>query len=125
MAVWPANLPVPVADGYSIEPQQTFIRSDMDQGPARQRRRFTTAPTMYSVSWIMDESELGIFESWYRDEADDGAGWFDVSLRNGAGMQSVAARFVSPWKASIVGLPYYRVSAQIEVRNRPVETRSF
>lgn len=125
MATWPTNLPVPIIDGYTIEPQQTFIRTDMDQGQARQRRRFTTAPTVYQVSWMMDENEFGIFESWYRDEADNGAAWFDVSLRNGKGMQTVEARFMQSWSSAFLGYPYYRLSAQLEVRNRPIDTRSF
>lgn len=124
MATWPTNLPLPLTSSYGIQPQQGFIRTDMDQGPARQRRRFTTTPTIYPVKFMMTESEFGIFESWFRDEADDGAAWFDIQLRGGTGLQTVEARFMQGWSASRVA-PNYEVQAQLEVRNRPIDTRSF
>ena len=40
MAYWPTQLPKPKLDGYSLAPQAAFARTDMDAGPARQRRRF-------------------------------------------------------------------------------------
>lgn len=124
MATWPTNLPDPLTSGYSIQPQQAFIRTDMDQGPARQRRRFTTTPTVYSVKWIMSEQQFGIFESWFRDEVDDGAAWFTINLRGGTGIQAVEARFMQPWTSTRVA-PMYEVDGQLEVRNRPIDTRSF
>lgn len=124
MATWPTNFPDPLTSGYSIQPQQAFIRTDMDQGPARQRRRFTTTPTVYSVKWIMSEQQFGIFESWFRDEVDDGAAWFTINLRGGTGIQAVEARFMQPWTSTRVA-PMYEVDGQLEVRNRPIDTRSF
>lgn len=120
MATWPTTLPAPTVDGYGITPQASFARTDMDQGPARQRRRFTTAPTHYSVQWVLTEPQLGTLESWCRDQAADGAAWFSISLRNGQGLQVVEARFIEPWKASKLGGMHYQVSATLEVRNRPV-----
>jgi len=125
MATWPSTLPTIVVNGYSITPQQPFIRTEMDQGPSRQRRRFTTTPTTYEVNWFMTEDEFGIFESWYRDEIDNGAAWFNVDLRNGKGMQSVEARFMTTWKAEFISPHYYNLSSQLEVRNRPIDTRVF
>ena len=122
MATWPTTLPAPTVDGYGIAPQPTFARTDMDQGPARQRRRFTTGPTQYSVQWVLTEAQLATLESWYRDQAADGAAWFFISLRNGQGLQVVEARFPEPWKASKLGSRHYQVSATLEVRNRPVAT---
>lgn len=124
MATWPTSLPVALAAGYGYAPQQAFVRTDMDQGPARQRRRFTSAPTIYSVSWLMSEAQFGIFESWFRDEANDGAEWFEIQLRGGTGMQTVEARFMTGWSVERVA-SMYKIEAQLEVRNRPIETRSF
>jgi hypothetical protein len=120
MAGYPDTLPLPTVDGYGIQPQAAFIRTDMDQGPARQRRRFTTAPTHYPVRWVFTEPQLGTFESWYEGAADAGAGWFTVQLRNGQGLQTVEARFIEPWQASMLSGRHYQVTATLEVRNRPV-----
>ena len=38
---WPARLPLPTYDGYALEPESAVTRTDMESGPARQRRRFT------------------------------------------------------------------------------------
>ena len=120
MASWPTTLPLAEVDGYGIQPQAAFIRTDMDQGPTRQRRRFTTAPTHYSVKWLLTEAQLATFESWYEGPADAGAGWFSITLRNGQGLQSVDARFTQPWQATMLGGHHYEVTATLEVRNRPV-----
>lgn len=117
---WPSDLPAPEVDGYQIQPQTPTIRTDMDQGPARQRRRFRSAPTLYQVKWVLTEPQLATFESWYHHVILQGASWFDVSLRNGQGMQTVEARFTAPWQASMMGGPHYEVSATLEVRNRPI-----
>jgi len=125
MATWPSTLPTTVVNGYSISPQQSFIRTEMDQGPSRQRRRFTTTPTNFSINWFMTESEFGIFESWFRDEINNGASWFYIELRNGKGMQTVEARFMESWEAGFVAPHYYSVRSQLEIRNRPIDTKVF
>lgn len=117
---WPSDLPAPEIDGYGIQPQAAIIRTDMDQGPARQRRRFRSAPTHYPVKWFMTEPQLSTLESWFHHVIEDGAAWFDISLRNGQGLQSVEARFIAPWQATMMGGPHYEVSATLEVRNRPI-----
>jgi len=120
MATWPATLPAPETDGYTIEPQQAFIRTDMDQGPARQRRRFTTAPTHHQVKWILTEAQLATLESWFDGSINGGASWFAISLRNGQGLQTVEARFIAPFQAAKLPGLSYAVTATLEVRNRPV-----
>lgn len=40
---WPTTLPQPVLDSISYTPLNNTIRSQMDAGPAKMRRRFTAA----------------------------------------------------------------------------------
>ena len=120
MASWPTSLPSPTVEGYGIQPQAAFIRTDMDQGPARQRRRFTTAPTHCPVRWLLTEAQLATLESWFDGSISAGSAWFTVKLRNGQGQQAVDARFIEPWKASLLSGRNYEVTAMLEVRNRPV-----
>ncbi len=42
---FPKRLPYPTVEGYSIRPDEAIIRTDMEAGPARQRRRYTQTPT--------------------------------------------------------------------------------
>jgi len=59
---WPDTLPLPTVQGYNIQPGDTILRTEMEAGLARQRRRFTNAPTKVSVRWIMRRDQYAIFE---------------------------------------------------------------
>jgi hypothetical protein len=112
MAYWPPQLPKPQLAGYSLAPQAAFVRSDMDAGPARQRRRFTQAPTDIAVELVMDQQQLAIFEAWYEHRIDSGSAWFDAPMLNGQasrprnaalwsrGAQSRSALRLTAWRAS-------------------------
>ena len=123
MATWPSALPTFTVDSYGIDPQSQVARTDMDQGPARTRRRFTSAPTHYSVRWVMTKDEFAIFEAWYEYEVAAGAGSFAASLWNGQGFKSVECTFTEPWKATPVGPINFAVTGTLEVRDRPIYSK--
>jgi len=50
---WPATLPLPTVEGYGIRPGEAILRTEMEAGPARQRKRFTQVPTRIAVRWLM------------------------------------------------------------------------
>lgn len=120
MAYWPPQLPTPQLAGYGLAPQPAFVRSDMDAGPARQRRRFTQAPTDITMELVMTDDQLAIFEAWYEHRVDSGAAWFDAPMANGQGLTTVEARFVEPWQSQPLGAGLNRVACKWETRNRPV-----
>lgn len=122
MAYWPNQLPQPALDGYSLAPQSCVSRTDMDAGPARQRRRFTQAPTDISLAFRMRTDQLEIFEAWFEHRIDSGAAWFDAPMQNGAGVTTVECRFVEPWQARPLGGDMHEVTCKWEARNRPVMT---
>lgn len=120
MAYWPPQLPKPKLDGYSLALQPAFVRSDMDAGPARQRRRFTQAPTDITMELVLDQSQMAIFEAWYEHRIDSGAAWFDAPMLNGQGVTTIEARFIEPWQSQPVSGTHHRVACKWETRNRPV-----
>lgn len=117
---FPAVLPAPTVGGYSYKPQENVIRTDMEAGPARQRRRFTREATTVSLQFIFTQTEMGVFEYWFRNEAKHGASWFDMNLASGAGIQQVQARFVAPYKAKALPGLNYEVTGDVEVDLMPV-----
>jgi hypothetical protein len=125
MPAWPAALSTPTiapSSGTTLEPQPAFRRTDMDVGPARQRR-VTTAPLVRATYEIeLDMMGLGIFEAWYRHELADGALWFDYRAENGAGLWQVLARFVEPWKATRRPRGWWLVSMPLELKGLPTMT---
>lgn len=63
---WPSTLPQYVLrDSYSRNPGNNLIRTDMEIGPAKVRRRSTSAPTTVSLSFSFDKDELDDFEEFF------------------------------------------------------------
>lgn len=120
MAIWPTQLPDPLLTGYGLEPQPAFIRTDMDAGPARQRRRFTQAPTEIAAQFTLTESQMAIFEGWFEHRIESGAAWFDAPINNGLGITIVECRFIEPWRSQPAGSGLHVVSVRWETRERPV-----
>lgn len=117
---WPTSLPAPLCNGYGIEPEDQTIRTQMETGAARVRRRTSADISMVKVMWTFTDEQMGIFRDWFRDSATGAAGgaaWFSVLLRMGeGGSSSVDARFNGPWKAQMQSRRLWQVSAQLEVR---------
>ena len=47
--VWPSALPLPTLEGYGGGPEDQILRTEMEAGPARQRKRFTQVSHRYAV----------------------------------------------------------------------------
>jgi hypothetical protein len=70
---WPELLPSGVlADGFSKQPQNNVIRTSMDAGPKKARRRYTARAVKYSGKQIFDAAELAVFEQFYHNVLADG-----------------------------------------------------
>jgi hypothetical protein len=126
LVTWPVTLPDPRASGYSITPVTAFSRTDMDNGTARQRRRFTRVPSYVAVTWRMTHFQFAIFEGFLAYDIGLGTSWFSVNLLNGLEMNAVQARFMSdpPYKAAISdSRAWFDVTAQLEVKALPVATK--
>ena len=120
MATWPTTLPAPMAQGYSIDPIDPVIRTDMEVGAVRARRRTAARQDKVSVAWAFDETQLDTFRDWFDDDATGAAGgsaWFYIDLRIGAGGTTTEeARFTGPFKAAMVSGGRWQVSATLEIR---------
>lgn len=119
MAAWPATLPGFLSDGYSVEISDATIRTDMESGPARVRRRYTAAPDNLSCSWKFSDAQMVAFREFFENDIMHGALWFDVGVMNGTTTAIVIkeARFSAPWKASRIPAFGWHVSAILELRN--------
>ncbi len=63
---WPDRLPLPTIEGYGISPGEAILRTEMEAGPARQRRRFTDVPSRIAARWVLWPDQFALFEAWYR-----------------------------------------------------------
>ena len=73
-ASWPTTLPEEfLARGFSWSPKSNAVRSDVDQGPAYQRPRYSTNRIEFTAMIVVDKTQLDAFTSWYLDDLAGGA----------------------------------------------------
>ncbi len=116
---WPERLPLPTLEGYGIQPGEAVLRTEMEAGPARQRRRFTQVPSRIAARWVMRPEQFLLFESWYRHTAQEGGAWFEIDLLGGLGLLPQEARFTRQFEARPYRGRLWEVTSEIEVRARP------
>ncbi|GAB4387215.1 hypothetical protein [Albidovulum sp.] len=117
---WPERLPLPTIEGYAVRPGEAILRTEMEAGPARQRRRFTQVPSRLAVRWVMRRDQFALFEAWYRWSAKEGGAWFTIDLLGGLGLVPQEARFTRQFEARIVAGVLWEVVSELEIRERPV-----
>lgn len=112
MAVWPSTLPKPNPDGYQEVMPSNTIRSEMDVGPAKVRKRATSATTKYRLNFEMDNTDVNTLETFFTTTINDGVDTFTMDdPRNGT---SETFRIVSPPETVALTGVWFRVSVNME-----------
>lgn len=117
MPSWPVTLPAPLLAGYVISPTDESVRTDMDVGYARARRRTVQVKDSVTAVWTLSDADFASFRTWFEDGVNGGAGgsgWFSMAWDNGMGATS--ARFIGTFKAERLDGPFWRVTATLEYR---------
>ena len=120
---WPtAYLPsAPLWAGFSMQPDPGVLRTPMESGLARQRRRFSTPLTIISVRWAMTPTQFVFFKSWISGAAAFGGAFFDITLRlDEDAARQVEARFHGKPRYTHAGVSGWIVDAELEVRDEPL-----
>ena len=120
MATWPSTLPAPRLSGYVMTPQEQTIRTDMEAGNAKTRRRTAARVDMLDVSWGFTEAQLDTFRDWFEDSTtgiSGGASWFTITLATGTGTKAaISARFNGAFVATLNAFNMWTVTAKLETR---------
>lgn len=113
-AVWPPSLPqVPLAAAFDEQLPDVVLRTEMDAGPAKTRRRFAVGVGTLAVTMFLDEAQQVTFDAFYGTTVEGGALRFEFTHpRTGATREM---RTVNP-----VALPkhkpnLFRLQMQLEV----------
>lgn len=118
---FPKSLPCPLKEGYGLEHVSTFARTDMESGRARNRRKFTSVPSMTGVAWIFNDAQAQAFEAWFRDAIQDGADWFNCDLKSPIGEKPYVCRFTDMYKGpEPIGAKHWKITAKLEIWERPL-----
>ena len=117
MAAWPTTLPDPLASGYQVAPVDPVIRTDMESGAGRARRRTLARNDRVTLGWTFSDAQMATFRTWLDADAAGGANWFTVRLLLGTGgATTVDARFTKVPQFAFNGNKVWSVSAEVEVR---------
>lgn len=116
---YPAQLPPPQRRGYGINHVSPMMRTPMASGRARQRRLYTSVPSIVDVVWQFSEQQAQIFEGWFRWILSDGAEPFNARLRTPVGLRAYECRFAEMYDGpNLVGVDRWEFSAQLEILER-------
>jgi hypothetical protein len=93
---WPEGLPATLrVSGLSVQPSSNVIRTAMDAGPKKARRRYTANSVKYSGSMILNMAQMETFKRFYRDALADGALRFNFT--DPAGLETAEFRFTADY----------------------------
>jgi hypothetical protein len=111
----PWTPPPPLRAAYEIAPTDPCLRTDMEVGAARVRRRTAARMDVVAIEWKLTPGQMVAFRDWYDTDLGGGVAWFTVDLDLGAGIVSCEAQFAEMWKATRPGL-MWSVKASVKVR---------
>lgn len=98
---WPSTIPqVPLSDSYQEQRAPDVIRSSMDVGPAKVRRRSTCGVRQFQVSFDLTKDQADDLDDFYETDLNAGTDWFNWTHPR----KQVTAefRFVNPISYSCV-----------------------
>lgn len=111
MATWPAAF-CPLAGSFQESPPNNVIRTNMDRGPDKVRRRTTANVRPLTFKLSLTPAQVNELDDFYNNETYGGADEFDYTHpRTGAPYK---ARFVSPPSYQDRGRRY-EASIQLEL----------
>lgn len=114
MPSWPPTLPSsPLADGLRETLPATALRTEMDQGPAKLRRRTTAGAATLSVNYLVSRAQVDGLQEFFNETLAGGTLPFDFTHPvSGA---SVSCRFRQPPAYAAVNAQYFRAALELEV----------
>lgn len=78
MPTWPVSIPQkPVKGSWSRQPQTNVVGFMPDVGPPIQRRRSSVKTFSASGSFVMTQTQVNTFETFFQDDLEDGSLSFD------------------------------------------------
>src|SRR5690606_32180058 len=95
MIQYPAGLPCFERTGYGLKTVDPQLRSELDSGRSRVRRKFTATPTEVQCSVLMrNDSQAQLFEAWWEQVLFSGTKYFEAPLKAPLGTETYTAKFI-------------------------------
>lgn len=109
---WPSSLPLPDVPGYQEIMPNAVIRTAMDVGPEKVRRRTTAAVRRFRLSYSMTNAEVETLNTFYNTTIEGGVLTFTMdNPRTGV---TKTYRIQSPPEVTTITGIYFRVNCSFE-----------
>jgi hypothetical protein len=116
MSLWPTDLPeLPDRENWSMMLPKNVVRTSMDAGPAKQRKRFTAGVHTITMAITVDGVQLAVFRSFWANDCGQGAlpfTWVDPTDDSTQDFQFLATE---PPQIVNIGGDWWRVSFRVEM----------
>jgi len=114
MSLWPNTLPAyPLLENFSEEVENTIIRTEMDNGPAKLRQRTTAGVSNMSLGYLLSKVQIDTLEIFYKTTLKGGSLAFDFTHPRRDTI--ISCRFVSPPQYGSGNGNFFRVNINLEV----------
>lgn len=112
--LWPEDLPQsPLLDGLQETLPDNLLRTKMEQGPPKLRRRSTDAPAKITAQFLLDTAQCAVLEGFYAGTLAGGAKRFGFTHpRRGT---AVFCRITQPPEYAALNGGYFRARLMLEV----------
>jgi hypothetical protein len=113
MPAWPGSLPQAPLLGATEKFPDNLIRTKMDTGPDKVRRRFTAGVTEVAFPLLLTAEQADDLDTFFRATLKDGSLRFDFRHpRTGA---QVEMRFLAPPELRLLTPSKYRATLRMEI----------
>jgi hypothetical protein len=107
MPAWPGTLPqLFQRPGFKESEADNLLRTPMDKGPPKVRRRGSDAPRPHAGSMLIDGTQYSAFRTFYKTTLAEGSLTIDSGLNDAHGVARV-------WRITL-GNDYWQLSLELE-----------
>lgn len=123
MIQYPAELPLPLQEGYGLSTVDPMRATPMVTGRTRYRIATRKPPTSARFTFNFNEQEAALFEGWHTWALNLGFEWFEMPLQTPLGLQVHQVHFKGMYTGGeLAQVKRWRFSAELEFKVRPVYT---
>lgn len=121
MIDYPEGLPLPLREGYGLEPVSPLMSSPLQNGQFETRRMFKNTPVAVNLIWEFSSEQAQLFDAWWEYTLVSGSLPFSCPLQTTLGIDKYTAKFREIPKGGVLTkLSYWRYTAQVWLLKRPL-----
>jgi hypothetical protein len=113
MAAWPAILPQGFLRGFVVQPKDSVLRTQMDVGPDKLRRRVSYYGLDVTGEIMCSQAQVEALELFYLETTKSGTRYFTMITPHTD--RTYEARFMEPPETRWVGGNAYQVALKLEM----------